>query len=346
VQPNNKGSETHAAVMADVPINYDDNALHLSLWPKIRYGGASGYSAITSNYYHLDASAQVQSERGSVSLTGSFYRDSSLLYAGELSNGVGVRRDMSSGDLNSQYLLTERLQLQFEASSSRTLFGQGLGGSGLTDYRFSSIAPALGYSLNERDTVRLISNLSRYKSLDGFTKSDSLNLQLGYDHAITEIWKLTTTAGYSKSNNTYHYFFGDLETSQKGSVYAASVRRDSQKLVLTMGLSRSLSPTGAAFLSRQDMAQAYLGYSRSERWSYSAGVNWNRITDPVIGGGTTTRKYYYGDLTATYHWTENWLITGHITKLSQQYTLAGANVSPTSNGVRLEIMRQFYRTNH
>ncbi|HEY4445717.1 MAG TPA: hypothetical protein VGN30_15655, partial [Steroidobacteraceae bacterium] len=70
-------SETHAALFVDLPVNYDLDKVHFSVIPRVRYGGASGYSSVTSNYYHLDASAQFTDEFGSLTYTGTQYRDSS-----------------------------------------------------------------------------------------------------------------------------------------------------------------------------------------------------------------------------------------------------------------------------
>ena len=93
----NPQSETHAAVIVDVPVNYDLDDVHFAIIPRVRYSDATGYSSVTSNYFHLDTSAKYTDELGSIGLSGAAYRDSSLLYAGEVANGVGVRRDTTIG---------------------------------------------------------------------------------------------------------------------------------------------------------------------------------------------------------------------------------------------------------
>jgi len=117
-------SETNAAVVLDAPVNYDSDAFHFTATPNIRYGDASGYSGVTSNFFHLDSSAQLNDELGSTSVTAAIYRDSSLLYAGELVNGVGVRRDSSAFGINWQHLLSERLQVQLAGNTSRALYAE------------------------------------------------------------------------------------------------------------------------------------------------------------------------------------------------------------------------------
>jgi hypothetical protein len=340
-------SETHAALFVDLPVNYDLDAVHFSVIPRVRYGGATGYSAVTSNYYHLDASAQLTDEFGSLTCTGAQYRDSSLFYAGELSNGIGVRRDTSVADLNWQRAISERLQFQFDASTTRTLYAQNTASASLTNYRYSSLSPAFAYALNERDTLRVLGSVSRYKSLDSFTDSNSDNVQLGFDHQLNELWKLSTTAGYSKSTDQYHYFFGTFESRQNGTVYSANLTRQSEVLTLTAGASRALLPTGYAFLSRQDTVNAFANYNYSERWTFGASATWQNVADPIVTGGATRRRFYDVDVSANWHWTEQWTLTLHVLKIGQQFApqLGKPPDNPTSDGIRLEISRQLYRTN-
>ena len=186
-----------------LPVNHDEDAFHFAVTPNIRYGNASGYSSLTSNYFHLDASAQLASELGTTTLAGALYRDSSLLYAGELANGVGERRDTSSLDLKWDRELTERLEGQADISTTRTLYGQLSDNlfNPLVDYRYSQFSPGAVYLLTERDTLHAIGQVSRYQSLNDVSESDSYSLQVGYDRRLSEIWTLKTTAGYARASD-------------------------------------------------------------------------------------------------------------------------------------------------
>ena len=340
-------SETHAALLVDLPISYNLDEWIFSLIPRVRYGGATGYSSITSNYYHLDASAQFTDEIESLICTASAYRDSSLLYAGGLSNGIGVRRDTSTADANWQRAISARLQFQLDANVVRTLYAQNAAVTDLVDYRYSSVSPALAYAVNERDTLRFIGGVGHYQSLDGFTDSDNDSLQLGFDHQLSETWKLATSAGYTKSTDQYHYFFGTFDFVQRGGVYAATLTRQSDALTLAAGVSRAFTPTGTAFLSRQDSVTLSANYNYSERWIFGLNAVWQNILDPVVTGGSERRRFYDGDLWANWRWTEQWTVSLHVLKIGQQFAPQPEQplVSPRSDDVRLEISRQFYRTN-
>jgi hypothetical protein len=350
-------SETNAAVVLDAPVNYDSDAFHFTATPNIRYGDASGYSGVTSNFFHLDSSAQLNDELGSTSVTAAIYRDSSLLYAGELVNGVGVRRDSSAFGINWQHLLSERLQVQLAGNTSRALYaendaatptsydGEILGT--LVDYRYTTFSPALAYAASELNSVRLIGAVGRYEALDGVSASNNASLQLGFDRQLSEIWLLKTTAGYSRAENRYNYFFGkylleQIDSTQNGTVYSASLLRQSDVLALNLGVSRALAPTGFAYLARQESVSALLNYTWSERWSYSANASYQTNSYPLNRGtGSYEQRYYYTALSAVWHLTEQWSVTLQTTKILQRY--GSPAITGTSNGVSVQISRQFYR---
>jgi len=343
----NAPSETHGALLLDVPVNYDLDTVHFAIRPNVRYSDVTGYSSVTSNYLHLDASAKIASELDTLALTGALYQDSSLLYAGEISNGVGVRRDTASLDLNWQHTLTERSQFQLDGDAVRTRFAQSTQMSSLVDYSYGTLSPAFSYAVSEASTLRLIGGVSRYKSLNGFTASNSDSLQLGWDKHIDELWTLSATAGYSKSTDKYNYGFFSLDTSQDGAVYSLNLTRQTEKLAATFGASRALTPTGFAFLARQDSVNGLLTYNYSERLICSAGITWADVEEPMLTGGSSTRQFYNGILSANWHWTEQWVLTLYVSKITQEFgTQPGQHaLSPTSDGVSFEISRQFYRTN-
>jgi hypothetical protein len=336
-------SETNAAFIADLPMNYDLDSVHFMFAPRVRYSNHSGYSAVTSNYYHLDSSLQFADELGSLTFAGAFYRDSSLLYAAEVANGVGVRRDTSTQDANWLHAISERLQFQVDLNTARTSYGQSTGFTNLIDYRYSTLSPALIYSASERDTVKFIGSTSRYDALDHTSSSDTNNVQVGLDHALSELWTLSALTGYSKSLNQYRFFFGTLDSSQTGAIYTLTLSRRDENLTTTVGVARTLTPTGSAFLSRSDSITGSFTYNSSERWTFSGAAVWSRINDPVVTGSGAERRYYNTSLTATCHWTEQWNLILQVARVGQ--TIAQSGAAPASNNISIAISRQFYRTN-
>lgn len=349
-------SEANGALVLNAPVNYDADNLHFAATPNIRYGNASGYSGITSNYYHLDSSARIDNELGSTGVTAAIYRDSSLFYAGELVNGVGVRRDSSAFGIDWLRSVSERFQVQLAANTSRTLYADNSPATptsyagevlnSLLDYRYTTFSPALAYSESERNTLRLIGSVGRYEALDGVSASNNANLELGFDRQLSEIWTLKTTAGYSRAEDRYNNFFGKylierIDSTQNGTVYSANLVRQSEILGVNVGVSRALTPTGFAYLARQQSVNLNVNYAHSERWSYGATASYQTNTYPAANGASYGQRFYDVALSAGWHATEQWVVTLQATKLLQRY--GSPAQTGTSNGVSIEISRQFYR---
>jgi hypothetical protein len=337
--------ETRAAVLLDLPTYYDLETWHFSLLPRLRYSDETGYSSLASDYYHVDAGARLSTELDTLSFDASFYRDSSLLFAGETVNGIGVRKDTSLGDITWQHTFTERSAFQADVSALRVLYDTNQSQTGLVDYRYGSVSPTYSYAINERDTFKVLGSFGRYYALDGFTSSDNGNLQLGIDHRLSELWLLSANAGYSKSIDQFDFLFGEtLKTNQNGAVYSLNLSRRGENANLSAGVSRSLVPSGFAFLSSQDKVSGLVNYAYSERWTFNGSAAWERLSEPSVDGGSTQRHFFDIEVSAAWRWTENWTVTLRASKIGQQYAAPAGSV--TSNGLFFEIARQFYRTNN
>jgi hypothetical protein len=342
----NSHSVSDVAILLNAPVAYDMDSAHFGLIPKIRYSDNGTYASLSSNSLHLDGNAQFSSDVGSLTLTAGLGRDSSFYYNGLASNGVGVRTDSTSTGASWQRLITPRLTLQLDAGWQRVNYGQSGIATGLQDYRNTSAAPSLQFAVSERDTLTLQSGAGLYKTIDGVTESKSLDLQLGIDHRLTEIWTLSTTAGYSKANNAFNLFYGPyllekIESRQNGPIYKAGLMRKGELFNFSAGASRAFVPSGFAFLSRQDTASIAVHYTYSERWAFEASDTYQRTQDPTATGGYSERSYFSGEASALWNWTPNWTITLRATKVNANYETLRVGVA--SSGISLEISRQFLR---
>jgi hypothetical protein len=346
-------AEEHIAALVNLPLRFDADGIALYLSPSARISNSHGYSSLASSYEHLDANAQFNSDLGSSTLQAGLARDSSLYHAGGLANGIGVRRDTAFTSADWTRSLTERSQLQLDLGWSHVSYGQAPNATALTDYRYLSGGPTFAFALSERDTLKVLSSVGRYRSLNGITQSNSENLQLGFVRQLHELWSLSTTFGYSRSTNTQKNFFGpfflgELTSNQEGTVYAATLTRQSEQLTLNGSISRSLEPTGFAFLSSQDSVGLGARYVCSARWDFVLSAAWTKARNPlplgsqaVLGAAATDVHYFNAQLTADWHWTEQWIISMHATRITQQY--GPPPISAASSGVSVDIVRQFLR---
>src|SRR3984893_2275066 len=337
-------TETHGAVLIDTPTTYHTDSVSLSVLPSFRISDSSGYSSLASDYAHLTARGEIDSERNSVTVTGQIARDSSLYYNYGLNGSAGVRRDTSLADVAWVRALTERLNFNLEASSSRVVYGKSGSFTTLTDYRYSSAAPSLTWHTSERTTLTLVGGAGLYESADLRTKSVNSNLELGFTRELTELWVLSANAGYSRETNRIEEYFGPFllgtfRATNTGSVFMANVTRQGRMLAVTATASRSLVPSGFSFLSLQNSYQLSFNYPRAERWTFDGHVRWLKSQEPQIVGPTTDQSYLDLGLSAAWLFTEKWTLTLRASRLTARYTPPTIDVA--ANGVTVELSRRF-----
>ncbi|HEY0748453.1 MAG TPA: hypothetical protein VGD63_17260 [Steroidobacteraceae bacterium] len=347
-------AEEHVAALIYLPLRYDADAVEFSLIPNARFSNSQGYSTLASNFVHIDSSAVFVNERGSTTLQAGLARDSSLYYLGATLNGAGVRRDTATTAIDWTHFFTERAQVQLDGSWAQVRYAQPANDNFLTDYRYPNAGPTFSYAVDERDTLKVIGNAGFYQSLDGRTSSKSQTVQLAFVRQLSELWTLSSAAGYSKSANIEKIFYGpillgDINSTQNSTVYSANLNRQGETFGLNAGFARALQPTGFSYLSRQDSVTLNGTYTRSERWDFSLSAAWQKTRNPLVsagvaqlGGGGVTVRYLNAQATANWHWTELWVVSLHATRIMEQYGPPAA--SGASSGVSLDLTRQFLRT--
>jgi hypothetical protein len=348
-------AETHGDLLVDAPTSYIADAYKLSILPSVRLSNVQGYSFLDSNYEHLSISNEFDTPSDTIVLTSSLARDSSLYHDYLLNGSIGVRRDSLLTDLSWSRQLSERMELDTDASWTRALYGQAVGTATLTDYKYTSLNPTLSWSKSERTKLTFSAGVGRYNSLDGMTQSTNANLQVGLVKQLSEIWSLSASAGYSRANNRDNSVEDVLEltpfgfivipipvtinSAQNGSIYSFTLSRKTPLATLSGSASRQLAPTGFAFLSREELFELKATYTPSERWTLSGDAR--RLSYNLPQGPTTSvnLNLVYFDLSAAWQWTEKWTATVKATRVMERYVGTGFDID--SSGVSIEISRQF-----
>jgi hypothetical protein len=348
-------AEEHGALLLDAPTTYSGDAFKLSILPSFRLSNTQGYSSLDSDYEHLTVGGEFDTERTVLSGSGSLFRDSSLYRDYLLNGSTGVRRDTASADLNGDRQLTERFDADIDLNSQRVHYAESAGPATLVDYKYSSATPTLAWVESELTKITLSAAAARYNSLDGTTESTSANLQGGCVEKLSELWTLTASAGYSRANDkidTEEEFLEftpggpiivripvALKSTQNGSIYAVSLNRQSEVFLLTGLVSRQLTPSGFAFLSRQDTYQVKVTYNESERLSVSGDVHRVRFQQPESGGTDIDLNITSLQISAAWQWTEHWTATVTANRVMEHYVARSVDVA--SSGVSIELSRQF-----
>jgi hypothetical protein len=345
----------NGAVLLDAPTTYNGNGFEFFVLPSFRLSNSEGYSSMASDYEHLNLKGEFDTELSTWTLAAGANRDSSL-YADYLSNGsVGVRRDSLIADLNWDRHLTERLELDTDVSTIQVRFGQAANISNLTDYKDTSISPTLSWNSSERGKLTMSASVSRYNSLDGASESRSANLQVGFVRNLSEIWSLTASAGYSRALNRLSFneeFLVETpegpaieivpiseESAQNGTVYSVDLSRKGERLSFDAIASRTLTPTGYAFLSKQNLVQLAASYMYSDRWSFTAGAYYAQAQDPQPQGSIITQTPKNVSLSANWRWTEFWTVTLSAARIEDRFQPPGNSIG--SSEVSIKISRQF-----
>ncbi|MGA2399427.1 MAG: hypothetical protein ABSG30_15365 [Steroidobacteraceae bacterium] len=347
-------SETDGAILIDAPTTYHEDSESLSIQPSVRIANSSGYSSLTSDYAHLTAVGELDTELGTLAATAELARDSSLSYTYSLNGSVGVRRDTTVADITWTHAFTERLSFNWDINSSRVIYGQSSAFTTLTDYHYSSATPALSWNADERTVVKLLASVGLYDSTDGTTKSSNSNAQLGVVRQLTELWTLNATAGYSRESNSaseYEEFpfyigpflfccereFVHLKSTENGTVFSANVTRKGELLSLAATASRSVVPTGFAFLATQTTYALSFDYPRTERWTFDGGVQETTSREPQALGPIIDDSYLSLSLSAAWLVTEKWTLKLQATKVSARYSPPSVDVAST--GVSIQLSR-------
>jgi hypothetical protein len=345
----------NGAVLLDAPTAYNGNGFELFVLPSFRVSNSEGYSSMASDYEHLNVKGEFDTERSTWTLAAGANRDSSL-YADYLANGsVGVRRDTLTADLNWDRHLTERLELDTDVNTMQVRFGQATGIANLTDYKDTSISPTLSWNSSERGKLTLSASVGRYDSLDAASESRSANLQVGFVHSLSEIWSLTANVGYSRALNrlSFDEEFYVLtpeglaiesvpireESAQNGTVYSVDLGRKGERLSFDAIASRTLAPTGFAFLAKQNLVQLTATYTYSDRWSYTASAYYVQAQDPQLQGGIITQTPKNISLSTNWRWTEFWTVTLSAVRVEDRFQPPGNSIG--SSEVSIKISRQF-----
>jgi hypothetical protein len=343
--------QANDALLLDLPTTYYADALKFSLLPSFRLSDTHGYSSVTSDYEHLNARGEYDTERSTLTATAGVARDSSL-YFDYLSDGTaGVRRDTALADLDYDRFLTEKLELNADANTTRVRYGDTTGVGTLVDYRYLSLAPTLSWYTVERNKYTLLASVGRYNSLDGTTESRSANLQIGLQRQLTEQWSLNASGGYSRALNridALEYFrIGPYieeipehaESAQNGSVYSVSLSRQGALLLLTATASQQIQPTGFAFLSRQQSYELKATYTFSPRWNATADLRQVNYNNPEPSGVFYNVKVPYASVAANWQWTEHWTLSINATNVRE--TVHSFMFQEASSELSLTLSRSF-----
>jgi hypothetical protein len=314
-------TERHAALVLDGPSSYVADDYKFTMLPSFRLSDSKGYSSLDSDYEHLSTLAELDAERTVLKASAGVARDSSLYHDYILNGATGVRRDTASLDLNGDRRFSELLEFDTDVNAQRVRYAEDSHEAVLTDYRYASIAPVLSWTRSERGALTFSANVG------------------GYSRANNRVDFELPQLVFTQQGIGIIYVPERAESSQNGSVFVATLARQTETLGITANASRQLVPTGFAFLSRQTTYDLLVNRQASARWTIGGGLHRYQYEQPATNGVGSTLTVSLGNVSASYLLTEHWTLSFAATRVLEHYATPAVTVANT--GASLQLTRQF-----
>lgn len=285
---------------------------------------------LAEDSYGLELGGHRFFERDTLGLAASVRREA---LAGSQATTDGLtsaarRRDSTNVAPSWQHLLDERLALNVDASLSAVAYQQVLGGA-LVDYDFASVSAALLWTLSARTSANVSAGASRFRTDPFSSESDTVSLQVGVQHALTERWTLSAAGGPSSTKSRFaasaqlcpvEPIFCELgfvpivtvpteiEDTLSGSLWNASARYAAgERSSLALQGGRSLQPSGGASLVVREQASASFTHAFDDRLSAGANLRWSREVTVLATSSPQTRTRF-AELSLAWRLDESWTL--------------------------------------
>jgi hypothetical protein len=304
-------AESGSAFVASVeaPTQWDNDAAHFEVAPRVRLADSTGDSPIGQDAYYLSSLFDLKRDRSEWTVKARWADDSSALrepVAGTLVR-TGIREDIVEGSIGWKDSLTERTQFSVNVDwQSLRYTTPGALAFGLFNYEYGTAQQQLTRNWSERVTLQLVTLESRYElPLSGFAET-TLEGDLGIVLQATELISCTLQAGASRLRDDV------TDAAQSGSTYSANVKRTGLRSSWTLAASKSIQPSGFGTLAEATEADANFDWKHSERLDYSADFRNVRTTNSFAAITVAERGYTSVGLSARYRASEYWDVSGTV----------------------------------
>jgi hypothetical protein len=347
------------ALVANVPITYNSDALSLELVPRVREAESRGDAELLTNYQYLDGDWHLASDRNTFSAAGSWHRDSTFynIYENAELRGRNLPRLEETAELGWQRALNERSDLGLTGFYDQVDFS-AQSGLRLNNYRYGQGSAQYDLSLTERWTSTTSAGFGRYDLPEQNSSNENRFVQTSLSRALSEQWSAMAEVGYSRVNSSSVAYLCcaivpvstgfvlqlvPVKQSSSGGIvsYALSLDRKIELWSFDLSASRSVQPSGLGELLTQDSAKLTLTRQWTERLSVDVEAQSALQTDTLRHLGDFGTRYYAFGVDANWQCGEHWVLT-----LQTAYDINRIEMQPKSAGsavVGLTLTRQLGR---
>jgi len=229
--------------------------------------------------------SSLKTERSQYGLAASYSQSSSRSTAEEDTGDFTTESSVTSETISPSYSyqLTERDSISLSGSYSTRSYST----TDFSDNKTKSINSAWQHQFTERLSGGLSLSASNYQSdgLSLISDDDNYNLSTTVSYQLSELWKLNGQIGIRKLKSQQKDNLGPTQnTSSSGSSFDFSANRKTELGSLSMGLSRSLSPSSTGDVNEQDRFNLAWSKMLSEQLSLSLSTSYQQSTSALDDG--------------------------------------------------------------
>jgi hypothetical protein len=265
----------------------------------------------------------------------SYTRDTTLTSELGTTGNTGFNREHRARGLSMAPLwqLSERSSAGITLGWQDNTYARGAE-VGLSDYNYLSVAFNGSHAVSETTSASLVLSAGRLDSALYAFATDNMDARLELEHAWSPRWRGSIAGGPSMVRAD-----GRRTT---GSLFNASLERQSERFTLALTLGRRNSPNGSGLLSRRDQLAINASLPLSAQVNAVAGVSMVRSRDLVPRAGFTLNDVRYGraDLSLSWGFARNWNLAVGAGAATQEIAGIGARGSNVDARVVLAWRRQ------
>lgn len=323
---------------------------HVDLGLVLNYNNYSGNQVDNTNQQFLLLNSSTRpSERTTLGLDGEFRRDN---LRQTVFTGTGTEGDADVGliqrDVGREWLrfrpswsraLTERSSLRLLYDHRDVTFSNS-SGTGLVDFTNQLLAAAYSYDIDQKDSIDVTANTSRYRAPSADNTTDTARLLVGISRAFSETSRGSISVGASSTKQD----IADNIDHASGFVLQANATQRSDVTKLDGEIRHDVSPSGIGLSIESDQLRMQLVRRLSSQVNFVLRTLLLRNkalqgTDPTVD-----RRYYEVEPAFEYQWMPQWFL-----RASYVYRYQKFDISPTSAtsnsvfvGVVYDWQRQFF----
>jgi hypothetical protein len=282
----------------------------------------------------LSGVAQFGEERTRWGLAGSFTRDSTLQSEQATTGIAQARRQRSLSSLSPswRFQLSERSSLFANYQYSMAEYEAG---AGLRDYSDQQASLGYQYLLTETTALSMNAGGGRFETENADVRSDTLRLDAGLTHSLSEQLSVGFNAGYRRTDTRLSALLCPVVPAQlceflnipleqfvsrtRDTGLSLSATADFQWELTTLGvnLGRNTNPSGSGLVVVTDRAGGSLRHNFSEKFSGSLSAD--GLRSRYVAGPAGESRFYNMDASAQYKPGERWTLSAGFSQ-SRQYS--------------------------